>query len=363
MPEGTWLGVFVLLLTSACGADHSPMPTSPAPALPADVRLISVRISGPASVAPGSTAEYAAIAQYSDGSTKDVTAEASWTPNNKAQFPIYFTTAGIAEAVTYGEQEIGAQYYSTLTLSGSAGWTSARLTVLAVGPGTYKFGGTVLNSRGGVIGGAVIEVLSGTGKGLKATTDSEGRYALFGVAGAIRVRTTAEGFAEDVQDLNVIQNEVAPLSLTPLADPVDVSGNWTLTVTPASGCRAGLPDVAKNRTYEMTLSQQGMNLQWTLMSETLEHGRARSWTFGNAVIGSRVRFLFVGDTDEGEFVSPSIIDLLSPTEWFGFSGFVEATVSHSEIRGTLNGSLVYWTQPPSAGWHCTRTDHVVTLRR
>ena len=324
---------------------------------------MSVRITGPTSVAPGSTAQYAAIAEYSDGSTKDVTADASWTPNNKSEFPIYFTGAGTAAAVKYGEQDIRAGYYSTLTSNGPAGWTSGNLTVFVLDPGTFKLDGTVLNSRGGVIAGAAVEVLSGTGKGLKATTDFEGRYALFGVAGPIRVRTSAEGFPEDIRDVDVIQNVAVRLSLTPVMDPVDVAGKWILTVTPSSGCRFGLPDVARNRTYEMHFGQEGMNLHWTLSSETLEYGMARNYTFGNTVVGSRVRLVFVGDSDEGEYVSPSIIDQVSPTEWFGFSGFVAATVSDSEIRGTLNGSLVYWTRPGPGFWHCTRADHVVTLRR
>jgi carboxypeptidase family protein len=349
----TWLYMLLMLFTSACGRDRTPTPTSPSPASVSQVRLMSVRITGPTSVAPGSTAEYAAIAEYSDGSTKDVTADASWTPNNRAEFPLYFTSAGIAAAVKYGEQVIGAAYHPT----GGHREADSR-TVFVLDPGTFKLGGTVLDSRGGVIADAAVEVLSGTGKGLKAITDLEGRYVLFGVAGPIRLRTSAVGFSEDVRDVDVMQNVVAPLALTPLADPADVSGSWTLTVTPSSGCPAGLPDVAQNRIYEMRFSQQAMNLQWTLSSETLENGIARSWTFGNTVVGSRVRLLFAGATDDLE-----IIDRVSPTEWLGFFGSVAATVSGSEIRGTLNGSLVYWTRAYSGIWHCTTTDHIVTLRR
>ena len=57
---------------------------------------------GPTSVAPGSTAQYAAIAEYSDGSTKDVTADAGWSPHYnvfdnpiaRAEFAVLFNTGG-----------------------------------------------------------------------------------------------------------------------------------------------------------------------------------------------------------------------------------------------------------------------------
>jgi hypothetical protein len=358
----TWPCVLLMLSMVACDRNRTSVPTSPSPTSSSEVRLMTLRISGPTSVAPGSTTQYRAIAEYSDGSTRDVTEEASWGPNEKWDFPIYFTSAGIAAAVKYGELVIGAKYYSTLMSNGSAGWMNSALRVFVLDPGTFRLGGTVVNTRGGVIAGATVEVQSGTGKGLKATTDFEGGYAVYGVAGPVRLRTSAEGFPEDVREVNVTQNDVVRVALTPLQDPVDVSGDWTLTVTPASGCPAGLPDVARNRTYEMHLTQEGMDLHWTLDRETLEYGTARSYTYGDTVIGSRVRLFFVGDTGYEDYVSPSIIDVLSPTEWFGFSGLVTATLSNSEIRGTLNGSLVYWTRAPAV-WSCTRSDHIVTLRR
>ena len=44
------------------------------------------------------------------------------------------------------------------------------MNVLVLEPGTFKLGGGVSDSSGGTISGVTVEVLSGTGKGLKATT-------------------------------------------------------------------------------------------------------------------------------------------------------------------------------------------------
>ena len=115
-----------------------------------------------------------------------------------------------------------------------------------------------------------------------------------------------------------------------------------MTVTSSPLCRAGLPDIAQGRTYEVRLTQQGTTLQWRISSPTLEKNRDASLGLGNNVLGSRVRLEFPGDTDEGEYTSPDLYDRLSPTELFGFTGSAEGTVTGSEIRLALNGSLTYW---------------------
>ena len=68
------------------------------------------------------------------------------------------------------------------------------MNVLVLEPGTFKLGGGVSDSSGGMISGVTVEVLSGTGKGLKATTGHEGQYGLYGVAGPLQLRTSGDGF-------------------------------------------------------------------------------------------------------------------------------------------------------------------------
>ena len=68
--------------------------------------------------------------------------------------------------------------------------------------------------------------------------------------------------------------------------------------------------------------------------------------------------------DYGEWSSPDLYDHLSATETFGFDGSVDGTVTGSEIRGTMNGDLVYWNAPTyGPAWYCRATNHVVILRR
>ena len=64
-----------------------PVPTpTPTVARPASVPAVTgVRAIGPSSVAPGATAQFTAIADFSDGTSRDVTAEATW--RSQSQFP------------------------------------------------------------------------------------------------------------------------------------------------------------------------------------------------------------------------------------------------------------------------------------
>ena len=72
----------------------------------------------------------------------------------------------------------------------------------------------------------------------------------------------------------------------------------------------------------------------------------------------------VGDTDYGEWSGPDLDNQLSPTETFGFDGFVRGNVDGGAIGAVLDGDLVYFkghTYEPA--WYCRSKDHIVTLRR
>ncbi len=68
--------VLLMMLAWACDGGNG-SPTSPSTS---QVTLLGIRVNGPASVPPGDTAHYTATARSSDGSSKDVTAAALWSP-------------------------------------------------------------------------------------------------------------------------------------------------------------------------------------------------------------------------------------------------------------------------------------------
>jgi hypothetical protein len=339
----------VAVASSSC--NRSPVAPAGQPSVPS---LTSVRVSGPTSIAPGETARYTASAEYSDGSSKDVTNTASWWPeSDKTWFPIHFTSPGVALGANRGEVNIAARVDGKV----------AYFHVLVLESGTFKLGGVVSEPGGGSLEGVTVEVLSGTGRGLQARTDGQGRYALYGVAGLVRLHASADGFTPQDHDVVVTSNDAMDsFALTTVERPADVSGVWTMTVEPSPSCRAGLPDIAHGRTYQVQLIQQGTRLQVRTSSPTLQVFNPDG-DYGT-IFGSHVRLHFVGDTDYGDWSTPDLYDHLSPTEKFGFDGSVDGTVTGSEIRGTMNGDLVYWNAPTyGPAWYCRATDHGVILRR
>jgi hypothetical protein len=344
---------FVLAVTAICGCDRSPAGPSPAGGPSPSAPIVTgLRIDGPTSVAPGESPRYAAIAEYSDGSSKDVTATASWFPAARTGFPICFTDPGVAAPAERGE----------VTIVANASGRMARLNVLVLEPGTFKLSGPVSEAGVGALYGATVEVLSGIGQGLHATSNSNG-YALYGVSGPLRLRASADGFTPQIHEVVVTKNDAADsFALTPVDAPADVSGVWTMTVSPAPSCPAGLPDIARGRIYEVKLIQQGTHLQVRTSSPTLEVFNPNE-NYGS-IFGSRVRLQFVGDTDYGEWSTPDLYDHLSATETFGFDGVADGTVTGSEIRAAMNGDLVYWNARTFApAWYCRATNHNVILRR
>lgn len=339
---------WLVALASIGSCDRSPAAPTPAESQP--VTLSRVRIEGPTLVAPGDSPRYTAIAEYSDGSSKDVTATALWMPNSES-FPIHFTSPGTAAPAIRGEAVVAA-------IAGAVG----RLTVMVMEPGTFKLSGTVSETGVGALFGVTVDVLSGIGQGLRAISNSKG-YALYGVAGPVRLRASAEGFTPEVLDVVVTGTDATqPFTLTPAAATADVSGTWTMTVAPASGCRPGLPDIARGRTYQVELIQNATRLKVRFSSPTLRQYNPDSHS--GTVLGSAVRLSIVGDTEYGGWSSPNLYDQLSATETFGFDGFVQGTVNGSEIRATMDGDLVYFKRPTfEPTWYCRAKDHPVILRR
>jgi hypothetical protein len=359
------IGIPVWLMLSACGKTPSQPSAAPSqappPTPPPGAALTSVRVSGPTRVAPGEIARYTATADYADGASKDVTETAEWKPtHDQTWLPIYFTGPAVAQGANRGETNVGAY------IGGKVGL----LHVLVLDAGTFKLTGVVSESIGGGIPEVAVDVMSGTGAGLHSTTNGRGEYALYGVAGEVRLRASAEGFVTQIRDLVVTSDAASDaFALTPIDRPADISGLWTMTLEPSRSCRDGLPAIATGRTYQVEFIQDGIRLKVRTTSPTLQVYNPDANGNGGSILGSHVRFTFVGDTDYGDWSSTDLIDHLSPTETFGFDGTVNGTVSGSEIRATMNGDLVYMnvslptTSPWAPTWYCRAADHVVTLRR
>ena len=338
----------VMMTSSSCGS-----PTSPAPGRDEGAPFITLIVAGPSLVEPGQTVSFTATARSSDGSSHDVTARAEWWPPGNPSLQL--TSPGVFLAVHPGEATVRAVFNRQVS----------SVNVFVLEKGTFKLSGVVSELDGRLLSGVTVEVLSGTGAGLQATTDFRGEYALYGVSGPLRLRASVDGYTTQIHDVAITAHGATEVfALVPTEVPANIAGEWVMTVAPSPSCRTGLPEIAHGRQYDVKLSQEGTSLQMRISSPTLKVVGVAP--LPGSVLGSRVRFLLPGDTDYGEWTSPALYDVITSSETFGFDGFADGNVTGNEIRTKLNGDLLYWnlavpTFDPT--WYCRATDHVVTLRR
>jgi len=212
-------------------------------------------------------------------------------------------------------------------------------------PGTYRLSGTVSDGLG-TVPNASVEVVAGIGNGLQTVTDPLGRYALYGAAGSVDVRVTADGF--NLQTVAVVVNEhaVADVILQPVAASTDVAGAWTLTFTASSSCSARLPAEARQRQFEVDVIQHGVRAELHIPS---------LWITG--FLDGRLTGSSLGISMEGDY---GIFQALAGVGTLEIDGIVTASVQDQEIRGLLDGAF---TILDASHTPCRDRAHEFVMRR
>ena len=191
-----------LCILAACRRDLPSSPSRPENVL----SLSAVLIDGPETVPPGGNARFSATARMSDGTTRDVTSEAVW----HSSFPsvLSIDASGLARGQEPGETHLMATFNTRLTTT----------EVMVLPAGTYRLNGIVTesNAADAALGGAVVEVIGGSGSGLSTTTRNDGRYP------SLRCERRDSGAGDERR--------------LPAADP-ERRGCWS----PDAGRRSGVP--------------------------------------------------------------------------------------------------------------------------
>jgi len=95
------------LLSAACAAYKSSTGTSTSPSS-SSAAVISLTVSGPTTLTAGQMAQFTAVAQYSDNSTKEVTSQATWSSPTPAFATVNST--GVVTGVSPGDLQINASF-------------------------------------------------------------------------------------------------------------------------------------------------------------------------------------------------------------------------------------------------------------
>ena len=364
------LSVLVLAMAgagflTACG--KSPTTPSNATATTTPAAIVSLRISGPTSIAPRgrgmSTGQFSAVATLTDGSIIDVTTSASW---NTSAFAVLHGMGRSGEFQAEGRGEA--------TITATVGGASANFTVLVLEAGTFKVSGAITDmATREPLDRVLVRIESGIGKGLSSYSDKAGRYALYGAAGPIELGASTDGFNGLVHLLVVSDTTTDDFVLAVPGPPANVSGAWTLSISASPGCRDRLPELARDRQYDATIYQQSGRIDMTLFGPSIETWSGKVGVpkgqfdeIPGTIIGDTLSFTIVGDTGYDDFSSVDFLDHLSPTQSLGIAASAQGTVTGPEVRTLMSGHIEYWASSTPAGRPtviCHATDHVAILRR
>jgi Carboxypeptidase regulatory-like domain len=339
----------IALGAAVLGVGCSDSPTAPSPG----GAVTGFTIKGPSTVAPGQTADFTAVLTRENGSSEDVTSTAHWSSSGGC----------VLRIVGPGRAQSGCPGQSTI----SAGWSGvggqAEATVYVLESGTFVLSGTVSEAAASWLSGVTVEILSGRGTGLRATTDLNGRYDLYGAAGDVTLRASREGFATEVHQVHVERAQNDDFMLAPLAIPVNFTGDWVVSVSASSSCGDRLPAEAQTLVYDTVITQRGTGVLVTLFKPTIPGGRFEA---RGSIVDRALSFVLTDNGDPYDIIPlPDLLERINATKTLGVSGRVQGTVDGPGIDALLSGYLASWATAPGNGIpaFCLADDHRVTLRR
>jgi Carboxypeptidase regulatory-like domain/Bacterial Ig-like domain (group 2) len=178
------------LWNTACGSDSPP--SSPnAPTTPAARSISSLTIAGPAfdaPVLPDQTRQYTATAQYSDGTSQDLTASATWASSNES---IATVASGAVKAVGSGDVTITARITTVTPAAEGTLKLSFAMAPAIVVTGIVR---EAPPNSGRPVADARVEVIGAGNVTRTATTDAAGGYTVSGVRAPFSIRVTKDGY-------------------------------------------------------------------------------------------------------------------------------------------------------------------------
>jgi len=320
------LGVALALgLFASCGDDKSPTQPTPIPVpTPTTVTVLRVQLVAPASVEPNGSVQLTLRAEKSDGTTEDVTSQATWSSNNSRVLSV---SGGVASGGERGEAFITGRYLNR----------SASAQMLVLPQGTFKLSGVVADAGIG-LEGVTVEVIGGTGEGLKTQTDSAGTYRLYGVAGSVRLHLKRDGYNNLIEQILVNANNSANLSMSFAGQRPKLAGTYDVTFTVQGTCFGGtFPPAARTRRYTGTVEQDGPRLSVLLSGAEFIVTNELGDRFTGTAAGGRLTFEIGDDYYYYTPLGPNAIFERFPPTALVINGIATASETPTGVSGTMVG--------------------------
>jgi hypothetical protein len=300
----------------------------------ANAVLMSISVSGPSEIALGTSGQFTATGRYDDGSTKDISSTVSWRTGDSTI--LRSAGSGRYDGLKGGE--------TTVSITSVNKFASANVLVLPTG--TFKLSGTV-RDQGGTVDGVDVEVISGNGSSLKTTSRYDGKYALYGVAGDVRVRASGSGYATEEVNVTVGGHTVRDFSLKTSGPIADINGAWKLKVSTSSACSSSWPESLRQREIPVTITQKDTRFSLRFNSSTV----VSTYPVEGKIAGSVFSMTMYLDYYYYYYYYgfSGLLERFNQTDWLRVAGtFRSPDASSSLIAGNLEGTFNYFVTIASA---------------
>jgi len=350
------LGVASLIATAAACSSNK---TNDTPTTPT-ATVSSVAVAGTAPNV-GLTAQFTATATMSNGTTQNVTSQATWQSSNTSLATV--NAAGIVTGVAPGDVDISATFQSV------AG--RQRITVVVR---TFTLTGLVTDATsGGILPNINIQITSGPRTGASTKTDATGNYTLGGLeAGAITVTASAVSYDNQDKVMTLIADTKVDwvlvrargctytLSVTSQTIPA-AGGSFSFTATSGDACSWSASTATPWITLGATSGNSPGTITWTAAANTVITPRTGSirvsWTGGFAdltITQSGAACSFTLNPQGGSFTNTGGTGSFTVTpsdaacSWTSTSDSPWLTISSGQ-SGTGNGTVSYSVAVYSGG--------------
>jgi hypothetical protein len=312
-------------------------------------------------IAPGATAQLSATANYSDGSSKDVTTAVIWRTSDTSILTI--GDSGLASARQSGDVTVTATLSSTVI-----GSLTGTQPILVVPSGTFRLNGRVtwLNRD---LDGASVQVIAGIGAGLPAVTAADGSYRLYGVVGDIGLMVSKASYQTIQQATRIDRNTTLNFDMVTNQPLPELVGTYTLQIVADPACATTgsqtLPDSARVRRYSATIEDRGgvNGIDVRLSGATFLPQRNLIWGYGTpngAILDVNHLDYYYGIG----YPPPDLGEVLPSGDVYSPSGSIAVSAIGADLVGSLDGAIKVWAVPPGGLLgQCTSTHHTVTFTK
>ena len=223
----------------------------------------------------------------------------------------------------------------------------------ATDPVTLADSGYVLDTAFKRLAGVRVDVVDGPQAGTSMISDADGQFPLTGsFARTNTFRASKDGYIAATQRFSTSVPGGKPwliVYLQPLAPPVNIAGDYTLTFVADSACTE-LPPEVRTRSYAATVVPGSSSTDFVLAAKGASFLNGLMG-FGIGVAGNSLGLWLHGGHD------PTLVEQLAPNTYLAFSGMGAASVGSSTgatISTAFDGWIDYcvMSAPMTTGYNC-----------